>query len=105
MLSLFAIVVPEVEPSVLPAPVRGRHRTSNVEVGARLPHLERATFDPHGLPDAPFVLGRYVRLEQVELETLVGQSPQIPLAHGDEDCRLHDGVGVKSVELHPVVVR
>ena len=34
----------------------------------------------------------------------MGGNPQIPLADGDEDGRLRDGVGVEVVELHAIVV-
>jgi len=34
----------------------------------------------------------------------MGQNPQVPLAHSGEDRRLHDGVGVEVVKLHPIVV-
>ena len=35
----------------------------------------------------------------------MGSDPQIPLADGNKDSRLSDGVGIKIVELHAVVVR
>jgi hypothetical protein len=35
----------------------------------------------------------------------VGVNPQKPLANRHENGRLHDGVGVEVVKLHPVVVR
>ena len=35
----------------------------------------------------------------------MGGDAQVPLADGDKDGRLHDGVGVEVVELHTVVVR
>ena len=34
----------------------------------------------------------------------MGGDAQVPLADGDEDGRLRDGVGVEVVELHAVVV-
>ena len=39
-------VIPEVEPSVLPPPVRRRHDAPDVQVGARLTELQRATASP-----------------------------------------------------------
>ena len=35
----------------------------------------------------------------------MGSNPQVPLADGNEDGRLCDGVGVEVVELHAIVVR
>ena len=35
----------------------------------------------------------------------MGSNPQIPLADGNKDSRLSDGVGIKIVELHAIVVR
>jgi hypothetical protein len=35
----------------------------------------------------------------------VGVNPQKPLANRHENRRLHDGVGVEVMQLHPVVVR
>ena len=39
-------IVPEVEPSVLPSPVRRRHDAPDVQMGARLPELQRAAASP-----------------------------------------------------------
>ena len=44
-------------------------------------------------------------MEQVEPQLPVGSDPQVPLADGDEDGRLHYGVGVEVVKLHAVVMR
>ena len=35
----------------------------------------------------------------------MGANAQVPFADGDEDGRLHDGVGVEVVELHAVIMR
>ena len=35
----------------------------------------------------------------------MGSNPQVPLADGNKDSRLSDGVGIEVVELHAVVVR
>jgi hypothetical protein len=45
-----------------------------------------------------------LRTEEVEPQVPVGLNPQKPLAGGEEDGRLRNGVGVEVVQLHPVVV-
>ena len=45
------------------------------------------------------------RPEEMEPQIPMGSNPQIPLADGNKDSRLSDGVGIKIVELHAVVVR
>jgi hypothetical protein len=44
-----------------------------------------------------------LRLEEVEPEVPMGRDAQVPFAHGGEDGRLHDGVGVEIVELHLIL--
>ena len=34
----------------------------------------------------------------------MSRNPQVPLAHYGEDGRLHDGIGVEVVKLHPIIV-
>ena len=51
------MVVSKVEPPVLPSLVRRQHRALDVEVGMRLPHLERAAPDLQGLLDSTLVPG------------------------------------------------
>ena len=57
------MVIPEVEPSVLPPPVRRRHDAPEVYAGARLPELERAAAGPQGPLLPALVAGRHLRLE------------------------------------------
>ena len=66
-------------------------------------HLESAAAGPHRLLCARR-LGSEPRLKEVEPQLPVGGNAQVPLADGDEDGRLRDGVGVEVVELHIVVM-
>ena len=42
--------------------------------------------------------------EEMEPQLPMGSNPQVPLADGNKDSRLCDGVGVEVVELHAIVV-
>ena len=52
----------------------------------------------------PCVLDEELTAEQVDPEILVDVDAEVPLADGDEDRRLRDGVGAKIVQLHSVVL-
>ena len=69
-------------------------------------HLESAAIGPHRLSRAHRArrLGGEPRPKEVEPQLLVGGNAQVPLADGDEDGCLCDGVGVEVVNLHAIVV-
>ena len=52
---------------------------------------------------APHVLDEELAAEQVDPQIPVRFNSQIPLAEGDEDRRLRDGVRAEVVQLHSVV--
>jgi hypothetical protein len=49
--------------------------------------------------------GEELRGEEMGPQVPVGVNPQKPLTNRHENSRLHDGVGVEVMQLHPVVVR
>ena len=53
---------------------------------------------------APRVLDEEFAVEQMDPEVPVGFDAEVPLADGDEDRRLRDGVGAEIVQLHSVVL-
>ena len=69
-------------------------------------HLESVVAGPHRLPRARCThrLGHEPHSKEVEPQLPVGGNAQVPLADGDEDGRLRNGVGVEVVELHAVVM-
>ena len=52
---------------------------------------------------APYVLDIKLTAEQMDPQIPVRFDPQIPLADGDDDRRLRDGVGAEVVQLYSVV--
>ena len=52
----------------------------------------------------PRVLDEELAAEQVDPEIPVDVDAEVPLADGDKDCRLRDGVGAEIVQLHSVVL-
>ena len=70
-------------------------------------HLESAAAGPQRLPCARRTrrLGGEPRPKEVEPQLLVGGNAQVPLADGDKDGRLRNGVGVEVMKLHAVVMR
>ena len=53
---------------------------------------------------APRALDEEFAAEQVDLEIPVRFYPKVPLADGDEDRRLRDGVGAEVVQLRSIVI-
>ena len=100
------IIITEVEPAGVPATIGRCELGWDVEVLPVLAHLESAAASPHRLPHARRArrLGGMPRLEEVEPQLPMGSNPQIPLADGDEDGRLCNGVGVEVMELHAIVI-
>src|SRR6185436_13951759 len=52
----------------------------------------------------PCVLDKELAAEQADPEIPVDVDAEVPLADGDEDRRLRDGVGAEIVQLHSVVL-
>ena len=73
-----AVVVPEVEPPVLPPLVRRRHDALDVQTGARLLKLKRAAASPQGPLLPALIAGGHLHLEEVELEVPMGGIPRYP---------------------------
>jgi hypothetical protein len=79
-----AVVVAQIEPTVVPPAVRRDELGRNVELASACPHLEGAAFGVHRPPYSPLtrLLGEVLRLKEVEPQLPVGLHTQVPLADG-----------------------
>jgi hypothetical protein len=101
------VVILEIKPPVLPPLVRSHKGGRDVLLCAPRPQLEGAAASPHRHTHLLHVRrhGGELRGEEMGPQVPVGVNPQKPLANRRKNGRLHDGVGVEVVKLHPVVVR
>ena len=87
-------MVPKVEPPSAPPGVVRRHLAQGVEVLPGVTHVERQATSSREPPRlAPRALYEEFAAEQVDPEIPVRFYPKVPLADGDENRRLRDGVG------------
>jgi hypothetical protein len=101
------VVIPEIKPPVLPPLVRRHKGGRDVLLCPPRPQLEGAAASPHHHTNLLHVRRHdgELRGEEMGPQVSVGVNPPKPLANRRENGRLHDGVGVEVVKLHPVVVR
>ena len=50
------------------------------------------------------MLNEELAAEEVDPQIPVGFDPQVPLADGDEDRRLRDGIGAEVVQLRSIII-
>src|SRR6185503_9452267 len=99
-----ATVVPKVEPPSAPPGIVRRHLARDVEVLPGVAHVERQATSSREPPRlAPRALDEEFAAEQVDPEIPVCFYPKVPLADGDEDRRLRDGIGTEVVQLRSII--
>jgi hypothetical protein len=100
-------VVSEIKPPVLPPLVRRHKGGRDVLLRTPRPQLEGAATDPHRHTDLLRVRRRGEELHREEMGPQVPMrvNPQKTLTNCREDGRLCNRVGVKVMQLHPVVVQ
>src|SRR6185369_17195462 len=82
-----------------------RHIACDVKIPPGRADVERQAYGARVSPRlVPRVLDEEFAAEQMDPEVPVGLDAEVPLADGDEDRRLRDGVGAEIVQLHPVVL-
>src|SRR6185437_15938438 len=97
--------VPKVEPPPAPPSVVRRHLAVDVEVPPRVAHVEGQAAGAREPPRlAPPALDEELAAEQMDPKIPMHLYPQVPLADGDEDCHLRDGIGAEIVQLRSVMI-
>ena len=100
-----ATVVPRVEPPSAPPGVVRRHPALDVEVPPGVAHVEGQAAGAREPPRlAPPALDEELAAEQMDPKIPMHLYPQVPLADGDEDRRLRDGIGAEIVQLRSVMI-
>jgi hypothetical protein len=101
------VIIPEIKLPILPPLVRRHKGGSDVLLCAPRPQMEGAAASPHHRTDLLHVRRRGEEFcgEEMGPQVLVRVNPQKPLTNRHENSRLHDGVGVEVVKLHPIVMR